>query len=129
MSELVPDPEYAQRALAEIKDQQRLAVEQSKLVGLNVLADITNWVAKVAKGEVKITEYTMKGEPYTVDGMKYLYESTDKLKAMGATLELLGGKQEARNQIHVAILGRGKEPPRKLTPDQVREIVDEVIEE
>lgn len=94
-----------------------------------MLADITNWAAKVAKGEVQITEFTQKGEAYTVDGKRFLFENSDKLKAMGATLELLGGKQEARNQIHVAILGRGKEPPRKLTQDQVREIVDEVIEE
>lgn len=132
MSDLVPTtPEFAQRAITELKEQQRLTVEQTKLTGLQVVADMTSWASKVLTGEKKVYGYTMKGEKYEEDPHQYLLEHADKLKSLAATMETLGGKQEQRNQVYVAILGRGKQQPRKLTAEEARtvEVVEEIVEE
>lgn len=116
------EPEYAQKAILALKEEARLTQERVKVTGLKVVEDITNWAADLLAGKEKIYHYTNQGQAIELSPHKYLFDNSSQLKALAGTAEIYAGKQETRSEIHLAILGRGKQAPRKLTPEEVVEI-------
>lgn len=114
-----PEPEYAQKALAAIQEEQRVASERIKGKALQVTEELIDWEMAVAKGDVQIVEYTKNGEPYTLDGKRYLYENAASHKAILASLESVVGKQESKGGLALAIVGRGNAKPMKMAKGKV----------
>ena len=123
------EPDYATKVIEGLKDQRRIAVEQTNLTAVQVLQKVVDWTASVAEGKTQVIEYTMKGDPIEVDGRKYLFDHADKLKSLGAGMESFGGRQETKSVAFLTFHWRTKAAPRKLSASEAREVTVLEIEE
>jgi len=122
------EPPYAQKAIAEIREQQLAKCQDMKGLAIEVIGESLKWAASVSKGETKIYGYNAQGEEYLMDGRKYIFDSANNIKSLVASVETIEGKdQENKNVLHVAILGRGSEKPRSSKEADVISV--ETVEE
>lgn len=128
LPELSPDaPDYAKNALASVKEMQLVEAEKAKGYALNAISKTMKWLSDVADGTEAVVQVDSKGRSYTIEGPQYIFEHALQTKAMMGSIDIATGTQAAMvNAMQSAILGRTKEPPRRVNHLDIE--AEEVVE-
>lgn len=124
-------PEIAKKAyeltVQSLREKQALSVERSKSYGLEAAELMSEWVLKVAKGEEIVEQITPSGQKYTVPGQQFLFSNASNLKAVGSFIQSMAGDVSTKgDQLTIAILNRGSQPPVKIAQADI--IESEIVE-
>jgi len=116
------EPDYAQSAMIEVRQQQLLECQKIKQIGLNVIKESLQFAADVQSGKEQLYDYLQDGTPIPINGRKYVFEKGLAVKAYVAAMETIEGKESANvDQLAAAILSRSKGKPKKVVEGEIIE--------